>query len=119
MFIPPSIYSSFARTKQVGNIITLEDMARFSIHAFRHHGQAMFTDAVANLDRERPDNGGEESPRNQLVQCLDKWAEYLPNAAVTGEPLVRHKLDQMVQELAPNYERLNDAAERWAQPVEG
>lgn len=115
MFVPPYIHSSLARTKQVGNIVTQEEIARFSMHAFRHHGQAMFADAVANLDREKPDIGDRELPGEKLVQCLDKWAEHLPNAAVTGEPLFRHKLDQMVQELAPNYERLKDIAERWAQ----
>lgn len=103
--------------KQVGNIITLEKLVQFSMHSFRRHGQAFFADALANLNNRKTeieDIKSSEAPdiEGQLGPRTEQWTDLLSNGAVRNEPSVGENTEQLLQELAPTYERLEDVAER-------
>lgn len=87
------------------------------MHSFRRHGQAFFADALANLnDRktkiedlifsEALNIERKEGPRQE------KWSDLLSNGTVRKEPPVRENTEQLLKELAPIYERLENVAER-------
>ena len=82
-------------------------MARFCMYAFRRHGRVLFADTLANLKLV-----GSEDIERQLDSGLEHFANLLPNATVTDETIGGENMEQMMQELSPTYERLENAAER-------
>lgn len=88
----------------MGNIITLEEMARFSRHAFHRHGQAVLADALVKLNKKGPkieaaNTAGRQYFKGQQNECLE-------------EPPVGRNLEQLRQEFSLTYEQLESATKR-------
>lgn len=103
--------------KQVGHIITLETLVQFLMHSFRRHGQAFFADALANLNGRNTKNEDLKSSKAPTIEGKqgprpEQWNDLLSNGAVRNEPFIGENTEQLLKELAPTYERLENVAER-------
>lgn len=101
----------------MGIMVTLEEISRFSMDAFRRHGQAYLTDALVILNRGEPEVVGVEEPggrdiEGRLRRSLEQNHDRIPNAIVSDEPFFGGNTEQLLQDLAPIYERLENAAGR-------
>ena len=82
-------------------MVTLEAMARFSMHAFHRHGQALFRELPKHI------KGG----KRQLDQDLDQVGNLSTYFAAT-DGIIGEEMEQIQKELSPTYERLENVAER-------